>query len=307
MNAMMCGQEVRHAFSISHPRRDAAGAARRSRRACHCASPQRLVVCPRAGACARHRFRCRSTRRSGKRIAELACARRGATRPSSPPLSCRRSKRLRASAIAYARGMRFAPPAITQTTARAFFAVVPPAVWDTLTEEEERTWRRRLDQADAHLAVWSPGHDATFLERADLDDALIATVRRHLRDDAAVQWTLLPIAMRDLPLAAISSIVAALSPPPDPVVFVQIACRESSPTRSSSTACARTAERRYRCHPPRADAARRHGAAPAARSPRRLAGDPRIPSGDRLCTRRSPFSASARSRRRMKTATGSGR
>jgi hypothetical protein len=126
--------------------------------------------------------------------------------------------------------MRFAPPAITQTTARAFFAVVPPAVWDTLTEEEECTWRRRLDQADAHLAVWSPGHDATFLERADLDDALIAAVRRHLRDDAAVQWTLLPIAMRDLPLAAISSIVAALSPPPDPVAFVQIAgCRRNLP------------------------------------------------------------------------------
>jgi len=48
-------------------------------------------------------------------------------------------------------------------------------------------------------------------------------VRRHLHDDAAVQRTLLPIAVRSLLPAEISDVVAALPMPLDPVAFVQIA------------------------------------------------------------------------------------
>ena len=130
------------------------------------------------------------------------------------------------AAIAFARGMRSEPPAITQKTARAFFAAVTPAVWNTLTEKEKRMWLRRLDQADAHLTVRSLGPDPAFLAYAALNDNLIAAVRCHAADVNAVRRTLFPIPVRDAPVVAVPAIVAALPLPPDPVAFVQIACGE---------------------------------------------------------------------------------
>jgi len=130
------------------------------------------------------------------------------------------------TAIAFARGMRSEPPAITQKTARAFFAAVTPAVWNTLTEKEKRMWLRRLDQADAHLTVRSLGPDPAFLAYAALNDNLIAAVRCHAADVNAVHRTLFPIPVRDAPVVAVPAIVAALPLPSDPVAFVQIACGE---------------------------------------------------------------------------------
>ena len=129
------------------------------------------------------------------------------------------------AAIAYARGMRSDPPAITQKTARAFFAAVTPEVWGALMEEEKRTWLSRLDQAHAHLAVRSLGPDPTFLARAYLNADVIAAVRCHPHDDATVSRMLLPIAVRNLSAAVVPAIVAALPLPPDPATFVQIAGR----------------------------------------------------------------------------------
>jgi len=135
------------------------------------------------------------------------------------------------AAIAYARGDRAAPPAITPAAAHAFFAAVTPAVWNALPVKLQQAWRSALDIVNTHLAVRSLGLDPAFLAHAYLDDALIAAVRRHTPDEDAVRWMLLPIAIRDLSLAAVSRIVAALPPPPDPVAFVQIAGRmwEMSP------------------------------------------------------------------------------
>jgi len=132
------------------------------------------------------------------------------------------------AAIAYARGMRDQPPRITKKTARAFFAAVTPEVWTALPAETQQEWRRTLDGTETHLAVRSLGPDPAFLARSYFSNELVAAVRRHLHDDAAVRQTLLPIAVCGLPLDAVPDVVAALPPPPDPVVFVQIA--SGSPT-----------------------------------------------------------------------------
>ena len=127
------------------------------------------------------------------------------------------------AAIAFARGMRGDAPQIAQKTARAFFATVTPTVWNTLPTEIQWTWYDSLRMLDTHLAVRSLGLDPAFLACAKLNDSLVTAVRRHLRDDAAVQRTLLPVAVRALLPAAISDVVAALPMPLDPVAFVQIA------------------------------------------------------------------------------------
>ena len=126
------------------------------------------------------------------------------------------------AAIAYARGMRSDPPAITPKTAPAFFAAVTRESWNALMEEERRMWLSHLNSCE-NLAVRSLGPTPSFLARAFFNDALIAAVRRHLHDDAAIRRTLLPIAVRDLPPDAVPAIVAALPAPPDPVAFVHIA------------------------------------------------------------------------------------
>jgi len=132
------------------------------------------------------------------------------------------------AAIAYARGMRTQPPPITKKTARAFFAAVTPEVWTALPAETQQEWRRTLDGTETHLAVRSLGPDPVFLAHSYFSNELVAAVRCHLRDDADVRRTLLPIAVRGLPLDAVPDVVAALPPPSDPVVFVQIA--SGSPT-----------------------------------------------------------------------------
>jgi hypothetical protein len=130
------------------------------------------------------------------------------------------------AAIAFALGMRSDHPTITWETARAFFAAATPTIWDELTEKEKRIWLSRLNETNAHLAVRSLGIDPAFLTHAILNDSLIGAVSHHVRDDAAVVQTLLPISVRDLPLDAVPDVVAALPLPPDPVAFVQIACGE---------------------------------------------------------------------------------
>jgi len=132
------------------------------------------------------------------------------------------------AAIACARGMRDQPPPITKKTARAFFAAVTPEVWTALPAETQQEWRRTLDGTETHLAVRSLGPDPAFLAHSYFSNELVAAVRCHLRDDADVRRTLLPIAVRGLPLDAVPDVVAALPPPSDPVVFVQIA--SGSPT-----------------------------------------------------------------------------
>ena len=127
------------------------------------------------------------------------------------------------AAIAFARGVHPDPPPIMGTTACAFFAAVTPVVWSALPAEMQQTWHRYLAVRDAHLAVRSLGLDPMFLACAELNDALIATMRRCLHDDAAVQRTLLPIAVRESPLTAVPAVIAALPKPSDPVAFVQIA------------------------------------------------------------------------------------
>jgi len=125
--------------------------------------------------------------------------------------------------IAFARGDRDEPDTITPETTRAFFAAAMPTVWNTLAEEKKRVWLRRFPVTSTHLAVRSLGIDPMFLMGTELYADLVAAVRHHLRDDAAVQQTLLPVAVYDLPIAAIPAIIATLPPPPDPVAFVQIA------------------------------------------------------------------------------------
>ena len=127
------------------------------------------------------------------------------------------------AAIAYARGDRTVPPAITQKTARAFFAAVTPDVWTALPAETQQEWRDALDMAHTHLAVRSLGPDPAFLAGSYCSNELVAAVRRHLRNDAAIPQTLLPVVVRDLPIADLPAVVAALPPPSDPCAFVQIA------------------------------------------------------------------------------------
>jgi len=131
------------------------------------------------------------------------------------------------AAIAYARGVRDQSPPTTGMTARAFFAAVTPEVWTALPMEKKRTWHDELDMLDASLAVRSLGLDPIFLEHARLNADMIAAVRRHAPNEETLRWTLLPMAVRDLPIVAdVSDVVAALPAPPDPVAFVQIACAE---------------------------------------------------------------------------------
>jgi hypothetical protein len=128
------------------------------------------------------------------------------------------------AAIAYARGVRDQPPPITRETACAFFAAVTRESWNALMEEEKRTWISCLVRADPHLAVRSLGPDPAFLAHAELHAALVAAVRRHVADEGVVRWMLLPVAMSELSIAAVPSVVVALAEaPPDPVAFVQIA------------------------------------------------------------------------------------
>jgi len=127
------------------------------------------------------------------------------------------------AAIAFARGVREQPPPTRGTAARAFFAAVTPEVWTALPAETQQKWRDALDMSDAFLAVRSLGPDPAFLARAELNAALVAAVRRHIRDDRTLRHTLLPIAVRDLPPDAVPAIIAALPAPPDPVAFIQIA------------------------------------------------------------------------------------
>jgi len=127
------------------------------------------------------------------------------------------------AAIAFARGDRTVPSTITQKTARAFFAAVTRKVWDALSEWEKQAWRCQLVTWDMSLAVRSLGPDPAFMAGAEPDAALVAAVRRHIRDDRTLRHTLLPIAVRDLPPDAVPAIIAALPAPPDPVAFIQIA------------------------------------------------------------------------------------
>jgi len=135
------------------------------------------------------------------------------------------------AAIAFARGVHSDPQQIMGITACAFFAAVTPTVWHALPTEMQQAWIRQLAVRDAHLAVRSLGPDPMFLACAALNDDLIAAVRRHTPDDTAVRWTLLPVAVRNLPIAAVPAVVAALPAPPDPAAFMQIACggRKMSP------------------------------------------------------------------------------
>jgi len=130
------------------------------------------------------------------------------------------------AAIAFARGVRKRPPPTTGTTARAFFAAVTPKVWNALPMEMQRVWCTQLAAWHMPLAVRSLGPDPTFLARAYLNADVIAAVRCHFHDDSDLRHTLLPVAVRDLPLIAVPDIVGALLPPPDPVAFVQIVCGE---------------------------------------------------------------------------------
>jgi hypothetical protein len=115
---------------------------------------------------------------------------------------------------------------MTPETACAFFAAVTPAVWTALPAETQHAWRAEIVSSDiAVLAVRSLGPDPAFLARAELNAALVAAVRRHIRDDRTQRHTLLPIAVRDLPPDAVPAIIAALPAPPDPIAFVQIAGR----------------------------------------------------------------------------------
>ena len=128
------------------------------------------------------------------------------------------------AAIAYARGVRDQPPPITRETARAFFAIVSPTIWDALPEATQRMWRSTLDAWNGHLVIRSLGITPAFLAHAELHAALVAAVRRHVADEGVVRWMLLPVAMSELSIAAVPSVVVALAEaPPDPVAFVQIA------------------------------------------------------------------------------------
>ena len=134
------------------------------------------------------------------------------------------------AAIAFARGVRPDPLAMTWETARAFFAAVTPKVWNALPAETQRAWRNVLPWEDACLAVRSLGPDPAFLAGADLDANVIAAVRRHAPNEASLRWTLLPVAVCDLSPDAVPAVVAALPVPPDPPAFVQIAgCRRDLP------------------------------------------------------------------------------
>ena len=121
------------------------------------------------------------------------------------------------AALAFARGVCDQPTPITRETARAFFAAVTPAVWTALPAGTKHAWRAEMVSSDiAVLAVRSLGPDPAFLAHAELNAALVAAVRRHIRDDRTLRHTLLPIAVRDLPPDAVPAIIAALPVPLDP-------------------------------------------------------------------------------------------
>jgi len=130
------------------------------------------------------------------------------------------------AAIAFARGVCDQPTPITRETARAFFAAVTPEVWTALQAETQHAWRAEIVSSDiAVLAVRSLGPNPAFVAHTELNAALVAAVRRHAPNEASLRWTLLPIAVRDLPPDAVPAIIAALPAPPDPIAFVHIAGR----------------------------------------------------------------------------------
>jgi hypothetical protein len=127
------------------------------------------------------------------------------------------------TAIAFACGVRPDPPAITQSTAIAFFAAVTPQVWNALPHTMQQAWIADLYSSSAFLAVRSLGPDPVLLAHAELNAALVDAICRRVQDENAVRQALLPVTIRALYLAAIPDVIAALPPPPDPVAFVQIA------------------------------------------------------------------------------------
>jgi len=128
------------------------------------------------------------------------------------------------AAIAAACGRRDVSTAtITGWTVAAFFAALNPRVWDALDAATQRRWRHALRGGDAHLAVRALGLRPEFLARATLDNDLVRAVQRHARGEGAWRATLLPVALRHLPLAAAHAVIAALPPPPDPGAFFCIA------------------------------------------------------------------------------------
>jgi hypothetical protein len=126
------------------------------------------------------------------------------------------------AAIAFARGVSSDPPPIGEKTAVAFFSTVTPEVWNELPKEMKQEWIEYLCPTSAILAVRSIGHDPMLMAASTLNDDLIAAIRRHPDNDAAVTQTLLPAVIRNLPAAAVPAVMTAL-PPPDSVTFIQIA------------------------------------------------------------------------------------
>jgi hypothetical protein len=130
------------------------------------------------------------------------------------------------AAIAFARGECHAPPTITPKTARPFFAAVTPTVWRTLPKSAQQDWIAHLDVGGASLAIRSLGPNPAFLVNVALSNDLIPTVRRHIPDDATMRQTLLPTAVRDLPISAVPAIGAALAKDvSDTIAAVQIASK----------------------------------------------------------------------------------
>jgi len=131
------------------------------------------------------------------------------------------------AAIAFSRGDRTAPSAITSVTARAFFAAVTPTVWTTWMVRRFRRMERASRRTVAQSRSRIPG---TYRARQHPDPPVHRYVRDvdavrwtlllsesssdpvafDVRDVDAVRWTLLPIAVRNLTLAALR--VAARSP-----------------------------------------------------------------------------------------------
>jgi len=137
------------------------------------------------------------------------------------------------AAVAAARGRWDASMTdITWDTAVAFFAALDPAVWDALDVATQRRWRHALPGGESHLAVRSLGLRAAILARATLDDALVRAARRHARDERALRWALLPVALGSVGFvapAAAHALIAALPLPPDPGAFFCIAGKRDDP------------------------------------------------------------------------------
>jgi len=130
------------------------------------------------------------------------------------------------AAIAFARGECHAPPTITPKTARPFFAAVTPTVWRTLPKSAQQDWIAHLDVGGASLAIRSLGPNPAFLVNVALSNDLIPTVRRHAPNEETLRQTLLPTAIRALPISAVPAIGAALAKDvSDTIAAVQIASK----------------------------------------------------------------------------------